>query len=112
YFISRIYNRDGKLVGEAKPEEKQVFSPQTAWFMTKMLQSVVENGTAKKGDVNTSLAGKTGTTSFSKVEGASSDAWFVGFTPKAIGTVWMGYDRTTKTQHLTGGSSYPTLLFK
>jgi penicillin-binding protein 2A len=46
------------------------------------------------------------------VPGADSDAWFVGYTPKAVGAVWMGYDSTSKAHHLTGGSSYPTLLFK
>ncbi|HET7579682.1 MAG TPA: penicillin-binding transpeptidase domain-containing protein, partial [Bacillales bacterium] len=112
YFISKIYNRDGKLIGKADPEEKQVFSSQTAWYMTKMLQAVVKNGTAQRGEVDTALAGKTGTTSFPSLPGVDADAWFVGYTPKAVGAVWMGYDSTSKQHHLTGGSSYPTLLFK
>lgn len=112
HFISKLYNREGDLVGRANTEEKRAFSRQTAWYMTKMLEAVVKNGTAARGDVNTALAGKTGTTSFSPVSGADSDAWFVGYTPKAVGAVWMGYDSTSKAHHLTGGSSYPTLLFK
>lgn len=112
YFISKIYNRDGELIGKAKPEQSQVFSPQTAWYMTEMLQSVVENGTGRKGHVETALAGKTGSTSFPKVEGATADAWFAGYTPKSIGAVWMGYDKTTKERYLAGGSSHPTKLFK
>lgn len=112
YFISRIYDRDGELVGEAHPREKQVFSPQTAWYATKMLQAVVENGTATAGDVDTALAGKTGTTSFPGVKGAAADAWFVGYTPRVVGSVWMGYDTTSNAQHLTAGSGHPTKLFK
>lgn len=112
YFISKIYDRSGKLIAKAHPHPKQVFSSQTAWYMTKMLQAVVKNGTATRGDVQTALAGKTGTTTDHALPGIDADAWFVGYTPKAVGAVWMGYDKTTKANHLTGGSSYPTLLFK
>lgn len=112
YFISKIYDRDGQLVAKAHPKEKQVFSPQTAWYMTKMLRAVVQKGTAARGNVDTALAGKTGTTSFPPLPGTDADSWFVGYTPKAVGAVWMGYDTTSKAHHLTGGSSYPTLLFK
>ncbi|MFP3488670.1 penicillin-binding protein, partial [Staphylococcus sp. SIMBA_130] len=56
--------------------------------------------------------GKTGTTSYEGVSGGSRDAWFVGFTPEYVGAVWMGYDRTTDSQYLTGGSEYPVKLFK
>ncbi|HEU5139805.1 MAG TPA: PBP1A family penicillin-binding protein [Bacillales bacterium] len=112
HFITAIYNREGDLVGHANPQEKRVFSPQTAWYMTKMLGAVVDNGTATKGKVATALAGKTGTTSFPPIPGTDADAWFVGYTPKAVGAVWMGYDSTSKAHHLTGGSSYPTMLLK
>lgn len=112
YFISKIYDRDGQLVAQEHQKEKQVFSPQTAWYMTKMLEAVVQNGTGARGDVDTALAGKTGTTSFPPLPGIDADSWFVGYTPKAVGAVWMGYDSTSKAHHLTGGSSYPTLLFK
>lgn len=112
YFISKIYDRNGRLIAKAHPRQKQVFSPQTAWYMTKMLQAVVSNGTATRGEVTTALAGKTGTTTDPSLPGVDADAWFVGYTPKAVGAVWMGYDKTTKSHHLTGGSGYPTLLFK
>lgn len=112
HFISKIYDRYGKLIGKADAQEKKVYSPQTAWYMTKMLRSVVKDGTAEEGDVDTALAGKTGTTSFPKVNGANRDAWFVGYTPKAVGAVWMGYDKTTKHQYLTASSHAPTSLFK
>ncbi|TLS38074.1 transglycosylase domain-containing protein [Pseudalkalibacillus caeni] len=112
HFISRIYNQEGKLIGEAKGKEKKVFSKQTAWYMTKMLESVVTDGTGKQGHTDRPLAGKTGTTSYEKVKGGARDAWFVGYTPNAVGSLWMGYDRTDDSHYLTGGSSYPTKLFK
>lgn len=112
YFISKIYDRHGRLIASHDLQEKRIFSRQTAWYMTEMLRAVVENGTAREGQIATALAGKTGTTSFPEMLGAVKDAWFVGYTPEVVGSVWIGYGRTTKSQYLTGGSRYPTLLFK
>lgn len=112
YFINEIYNREGEKIGEAIAEEESVLSPQTAWYMTRMLESVVKEGTGQRGTVNTVLAGKTGTTSYLDVEGAIMDAWFAGYTPTVVGAVWMGYDVTSTERFLQGGSAYPTVLFK
>ncbi|SFL63997.1 transglycosylase domain-containing protein [Salibacterium qingdaonense] len=112
YFISKIENRDGEVIAEAQTSTKQIMSPQNAWYMTRMLQNVVEEGTGTEGSTTYPLAGKTGTTSFVEVEGATRDAWFAGFTPQWTGALWMGYDQTTEEQYLQAGSSFPTRLFK
>ncbi|WP_408009519.1 transglycosylase domain-containing protein [Pseudalkalibacillus sp. A8] len=112
FFVKEIYDRDGKLIGKADVEKKKVFSKQNAWFMTKMLEAVIKEGTGKRGHVNTALAGKTGTTTFEEVEGGNKDLWFAGYTPDAVGAVWIGYDRTTKDRYMTGNSSDATLMFK
>ncbi|MGY4690476.1 transglycosylase domain-containing protein [Salibacterium sp. K-3] len=112
YFISSITDRDGKVIAEAETESERVMSEQNAWYMTRMLQNVVQEGTGTDGSTTYSLAGKTGTTSFVEVEGATRDAWFAGFTPQWTGALWMGYDQTTEEQYLQAGSSFPTRLFK
>ncbi|MGP4082285.1 transglycosylase domain-containing protein [Pseudalkalibacillus sp. R45] len=112
FFVKEIYDRDGKLIGKAEVETKKVFSKQNAWFMTKMLESVIKEGTGRRGHVNTALAGKTGTTTLEEVEGGNKDLWFAGYTPNAVGAVWIGYDRTTKDRYMTGTSSDATLMFK
>lgn len=112
YFIKAIYDHDDKLIGHAKTKKTKVFKKQTAWYMTKMLESVIQNGTGKVGHVNTALAGKTGSTGYEKSENGLRDAWFAGFTPKAVGAVWIGYDQTTPDHYLTGGSGDATRLFK
>ncbi|MGN7311656.1 PBP1A family penicillin-binding protein [Alkalicoccobacillus gibsonii] len=112
YFIKELYDRSGEKIGGASPVQTEVMSKQNAWNMTRMLQSVVKDGTAKAGTSQTPIAGKTGTTTYPAVPGATMDAWFVGYTPTVVGAVWMGYDSTTKTQYLKEGSSYPTVLFK
>lgn len=112
YFIEELYDQNGELVGRATVNEQKVISTQTAWYITRMLENVVREGTASAGQSVHPLAGKTGTTSFVEVEGAARDAWFVGYTPDVVGAVWMGYDITTTDQYLEGGSSYATILFK
>ncbi len=112
HFIHEIYNYKGQKLGEAASEEEPILSKQTAWYMTRMLEAVVKEGTGRKGSVHAALAGKTGTTTYPDVEGATMDAWFVGYTPSVVGTLWMGYDVTSTEHFLHGGSAYPTVLFK
>lgn len=112
HLIQKITSRDGKIIAENLPDVKQVYFPQTAWDMTRMLQHVVSDGTGKNGTFQGELAGKTGTTSYTGKQGASKDAWFVGFTENVVGALWMGYDKTDSQHYLQHGSSYPTKLFK
>ncbi|MFJ9289491.1 transglycosylase domain-containing protein [Bacillus halotolerans] len=112
YFISNITDEDGETIADHKEEGKRVFSKQTSWNMTRMLQQVVKNGTATSGTYQGDLAGKTGSTSYTGVSGATKDAWFAGYTPNITGAVWMGYDKTDKNHYLKGGSAYPTRMFK
>jgi penicillin-binding protein 1A len=86
------FDRDG-----AKP--KQVISPQVALDMIKMMNSVVENGTGKRAQLDgIKVAGKTGTTN------SWRDAWFVGYTGNFVGAVWMGNDDFSPTKRMTGGT--------
>ncbi len=112
HVITQIIDRSGQPVGKPAMKETKLFSPQTAWNMTKMLEGAVREGTAKTGAFKGALAGKTGTTSLANGEEGAKDAWFVGYTPKMVGAVWMGYDRTDKEHHLTRGSGYAAALFK
>lgn len=85
--ITRILDRDGTLVEDNSPQLYQALNPQTAYLMTSLLQSVVEEGTGKKvSALNRPCAGKTGTTNDFR------DAWFIGFTPQLVTGAWVGYD--------------------
>ncbi len=88
YFISRIEDKDGNILEEARVESEEVISPQTAYVMTSLLRGAIENpgGTgwqAKR--LNWPLAGKTGTTD------NFSDAWYLGFSPSLCAGVWVGH---------------------
>jgi len=86
------FDRDG-----TKP--KQVISPEVAVDMIKMMNSVVENGTGRRAQLDgVPTCGKTGTTNDWR------DAWFVGYTGNFVGAVWMGNDDYSPTKRMTGGT--------
>ena len=115
YTISEIYNRDDEKVFEINQKPIEVFSEQVAWDMTEILQTTVQRGTASSGSYPKALAGKTGTTDNKEApNNANKDAWFVGYTPEYVTSMWMGYDYglSAEDHYLTGGSAYPTQLTK
>ncbi|SDY46439.1 penicillin-binding protein 2A [Evansella caseinilytica] len=112
HFIHKIYDRNGEVLDQSKLTHEQAFSSQTAWYMTKMLEAVVSDGTGRWGEFTGSLAGKTGTTSMEEVNGGVRDAWFAGYTPEWSGAVWMGCDRCDENNYLLEGSNIPAQLFK
>jgi len=110
--IEKIYLPSGDLLYQAHEKQTDVFTPQVAWNMTKMLEETVNKGTAQAGFFDRALGGKTGTTEHPHVAGKNKDIWFAGFTPDYALAVWIGYDQSDKMHYLTGGSSYPTTLAK
>lgn len=109
-----------KIVGKEKtwdykaPVSKQLMSAETAWYMTEMMQDVVNGGTGRKAAINRPIAGKTGTTQFGKMSNKNSgikDAWFVGYSPEWTAAVWMGYDITDDKHFLKTGGSQSAALF-
>jgi len=79
----------------------QVFSPESAYQMTSMLEGVVKRGTGKKlRDLNLDIAGKTGTTN------KNTDTWFVGFTSKLVVGIYVGMDEPAPLgKHETGAKT-------
>lgn len=88
--IRRVEDRTGATLFEHAPKPQRAVSPTTAFLMASMLADVVNAGTAHRArQVGFTLpaAGKTGTTN------EFVDAWFVGFTPRLVAGVWLGFDR-------------------
>ncbi len=88
----RVWDHDGKLLLEnSRENETNVFSSETAQLMTRLLGTVTDHGTAAPylthmPTLGIETAGKTGTTQ------NNCDRRFVGFTPRLLAGVWMGYD--------------------
>lgn len=86
------FDRDG-------PKPRQVFPASAAADMIKMMNSVVESGTARRARLDgISAAGKTGTTN------AYRDAWFMGYTGNFVCGIWFGNDDYSSTNRMTGGA--------
>ena len=91
--ITKIEDRNGRIIYEAKRESKQAIPYRSAFFMRKMLEA----GLREAGGTSMALwqyihpvlqhsefGGKTGTSN------NHSDAWFVGVTPKMVAGAWVG----------------------
>ena len=108
--IVSIRDSKDRVIYEYKePNKERVMKPQTAYYVTQILQAVTESGgTGTRARISGRIvAGKTGTTEHG-IEGlkssANRDIWFVGYTPELTAAVWMGYDITDK-DHLVRKSS-------
>ena len=86
-FVKRVLDRDGKILEQNTYEAKEAISKQTAYVMTDLLKTVIQEGTGWRiRALKRPAAGKTGTTN------NLWDAWFMGYTPDLITGVWVGYD--------------------
>jgi len=100
--VDRVVDNNGSVVEEHAPKAQPVLAPTTAYILTSMMQSVVDEGTGtavRAVGYSGIAAGKTGTTD------EHADAWFVGFTPSLACGVWVGYDKKKPVfSGATGGS--------
>lgn len=92
YYIESIYDLNGKAFNNFKSSlsGKRVLSKETAQLVTRMMQTVVHEGTASRlrwrYGVYNDVAGKTGTTQ------ANADGWFMAMTPNLVIGTWVGAD--------------------
>jgi 1A family penicillin-binding protein len=88
--VLRVLDRDGDVVSSEPVRRDRVLSPEVAYQMVTLMQDVVTRGTGtgvQQWGIRAPLAGKTGTTNEFK------DAWFVGFSPRLVVGVWVGFDQ-------------------
>ena len=103
-YITRIRDRDGRILESVDPADfstgmaedqrlirkppRRVISPETAYLITNIMESVVQEGTGWRAKaLGRPSAGKTGTTNDLK------DAWYVGYIPQLATVSWVGYDQ-------------------
>ena len=104
--IRRVEDADGRLLYAAQEFSSRAVSDTTAFLMSSMLSDVVNSGTAYRArqiGFKLPAAGKTGTTN------DFNDAWFVGYTPKLVAGVWVGFDqpRTIISNGFAGDVAVP-----
>jgi 1A family penicillin-binding protein len=88
--IRRVEDRNGNLLYRSDQSSTRAISETTAFLMSNMLADVINAGTAagaRSLGFKLPAAGKTGTTN------DFNDAWFIGYTPKLVTGVWVGFDQ-------------------
>ena len=87
-FITRIEDKNGKVLEEFVPTTDEVFSEQHAYAMIQLMRGVVDGGTGSRlrsrYKLFNEIAGKTGTTQ------NNADGWFMGLTPELVAGCWTG----------------------
>lgn len=102
YAYTKVLDSDGNIVLEHVMNSHRVYSVETCFLMTSMLQDVIKYGTAankvepikNKDGESIAVAGKTGTTD------DNVDKWFCGYTPYYSAAVWYGYDNRLRTTEI------------
>ena len=98
---------NGSKIPKINSNFKNIFSPQTAYQMTSILEGVIKRGTGRGlKDLNLQIAGKTGTTN------KNADAWFIGFTSKLVVGVYVGHDNPKSLGKIETGSRTAMPIFK
>ncbi|AEG30797.1 penicillin-binding protein 1A [Thiomicrospira cyclica] len=103
YFVREVRDFNGQVIYQANPlqacglqcDERdpgiapRAISKQNAFMITSILQDVIAQGTGRQAAAlnRKDLAGKTGTTN------QQFDAWFVGYNPDVVTSVWVGNDQ-------------------
>ncbi|HET9122362.1 MAG TPA: penicillin-binding protein 1A [Acidiferrobacteraceae bacterium] len=108
YFIARVEDAHHNVLEQAQPATvpanpdappphpaARVISADNAFIMTSMMKDVVRYGTGAAAAAlgRTDIAGKTGTTNNQR------DAWFSGFNPDVVTSVWVGFDQPAPLGH-------------
>jgi len=85
--IKSIVDGGGAVLESYDPQPVEAIDPTTAYLITSLLKSVVEDGTGRGAKaLGKPVVGKTGTTN------NFVDAWFIGYAPSIVTGVWVGYD--------------------
>jgi penicillin-binding protein 1B len=87
--IHAVQFGDEEVQPTGSEEAVQAVPPAEAFLMTSLLKGVITSGTgnaARASGLPDAVAGKTGTTNDGR------DAWFVGYTPRLLTLVWVGFD--------------------
>jgi penicillin-binding protein 1A len=86
---------------------KQVYDPRLSYIMTSLLKGVITSGTGSGArELGPNIAGKTGTTN------DYVDAWFVGYSPNVVTSVWTGFDDNKTLGYGETGGRTPISIWR
>ena len=108
-FVTRVEDMNGKQIERINSQKYNVCSPQVAYLMTSMLQTVAKSGTgaSSRNGYYWDSAGKTGTSS------QNNDSWFIGFNKAYTLGIWTGFDnRNLKSGSALAASIWGPIMTK
>jgi penicillin-binding protein 1A len=85
--VRKVTFPNGHVDNLGKPSRHKVFDDGVTYEATKILEKNVTSGTGTKAQIGCPAAGKTGTVD------NFTDAWFVGYTPRLVTSVWVGHPK-------------------
>jgi len=85
-FITRIEDKNGRIIHQEIPEERVALHPNPNYVMVQMLRNVMNQGLPGFSSIKSDMGGKTGTTN------DYVDGWFMGLTPGLVVGTWVGGD--------------------
>jgi penicillin-binding protein 1B len=98
--ILSVVTREGKVLESRDVKMTRVAPANVSYIMNDILQDVVRRGTAarvRSSGITREYAGKTGTTNDYR------DSWFIGYSPRVLSVVWIGFD-DNRTTRLSGSN--------
>lgn len=90
--ILAVVNAEGRILESRQVKMQRKVSPAVSYILDDILKDVLNYGTAasvRSLGFNRHFAGKTGTTNNYR------DAWFIGYSPRILSLVWLGFDDST-----------------
>ena len=106
YSVEKIESPRGKILYEApKARMYRELNYRTAAQMTAIMKTVITSGTGRAANIAAPAAGKTGTTNSNK------DAYFVGYTPNVVASVWVGNDDNSASSRGVVGGTVPARIW-
>ncbi|MCI5066723.1 PBP1A family penicillin-binding protein [bacterium] len=99
--FEKVVHEDGELLYQPRSLDHEVADPGATFLVTDALKGVVARGTGRRARPKRHaemVAGKTGTSQDGR------DAWFIGYVPRLVTGVWVGFDDNAPL-HLSGGSA-------
>ncbi|ADL11952.1 penicillin-binding protein 1A [Acetohalobium arabaticum] len=96
--LLKVVDNRGNVIYENDSNKKIVLDKDVTYIVNDMLESVLARGpivwgTGWRANLGRPAAGKTGTTS------NYTDAWFVGYTPDLVTSIWIGEDAPSKMKY-------------
>jgi 1A family penicillin-binding protein len=108
-YVHRVEDESGKVLWQTSSSTTRTsLEPAVAYIVTDILRDAVDYGTGtgvRTAGFRGVVAGKTGTTN------NATDAWFVGYTPEVVATVWIGYDTPSSLGNAATGGGFAAPVF-